>query len=163
MLEFSRWIAATSLSALIDNALWVIPTVQTIHIICLALLFSSVGAVALASYGRLGKTVSLAQMGARFAPWIWGSLLILLITGTILIIGEPERELINWAFWIKIPLLVVTAAATALFMSSLGRSDTVGDVAFQARARTQINVLVGLWALVVIFGRLIAYAQISAS
>ncbi len=160
MLSFSRWIAQTGLSDFVRDLLWIIPTVQTVHILALALLFTSVGAVALASYGRLGGRISPAATASRFAPWVWGALVVLLVTGSILIVGEPERELINWAFWIKIPLIVVAGLATAVLMSRLGKDALVDGSATLARSRGVALVLVLLWALVIVFGRLIAYAQI---
>lgn len=164
MLAFSQWLAATPASAFVQNLLWVIPAVQTLHILSLALLLSSVGALALASFGRLGRSVPLSKLAHRFAPWIWGALVVLLATGTILIVGEPERELINWAFWIKIPLLVVTAVLTAVYLTYLGRHQRFGgdDIAIQTRARAPAAALMVLWCLVIVFGRLIAYAQITS-
>ena len=162
MLAFSHWLAATSLSAAIDGALWLIPTVQTIHIISLALLFSTAAALALASYGHLARNVPLAQTARRFAPWVWATLALLLGTGVILIIGEPEREFINWAFWIKMPLIVIAAAATAFLLSQLGQSEAVGDVIARAKVKAPATAVLLLWCLVVIFGRLIAYGQITS-
>jgi hypothetical protein len=155
MLAFSRWLAETPLSEAVQNILWIIPAVQTVHILSLAILLTSVGAVALASFGRLGRAVAMADMAGRFAPWVWGAFATLLATGTILIVGEPERELINWAFWIKVPLLVAAAALTAVFLSRLAGG---GE---RAAARGPALVLVLLWGLVIVFGRLIAYAQIA--
>ena len=68
MLAFSHWLAGTPLSGFVDGVLWLIPTLQTIHIICLALLFSTAGALALASFGHLARRVPLAQTARRFAP-----------------------------------------------------------------------------------------------
>jgi hypothetical protein len=161
MLAFSQWLAATPLSEAVQNILWLIPAVQTVHILSLAILLTSVGAVALASFGRLGRAVALADMAGRFAPWVWGAFAILLASGTILIIGEPVRELINWAFWIKVPLLVVAAGLTAVFLSRLARGRGPVDPARHAAARGPALGLVLLWCLVIVFGRLIAYAQIT--
>ena len=93
---------------------------------------------------------------------MWVTLVVLLLTGTVLIIGEPEREFINWAFWIKMPLIVVAGAATAFLLSRLGQTDVVADVAARAQVRAPAVAVVVLWALVVVFGRLIAYGQISS-
>jgi uncharacterized membrane protein len=160
LLAFSEWLAATSLSTRVQNLLWLIPTLQTFHIIALAILFTSVGAVALRSFGRLGTEASPALVARRFQPWVWGALAVLLATGSVLIIGEPQREFINWAFWIKMPLIVIAALGTALQFSFLAHSEGTDPAVLQARGRLVAVALVALWVLVVIFGRLIAYAQI---
>ena len=103
------------------------------------------------------EPAAMADMAGRFAPWVWGAFATLLASGTVLIIGEPERELINWAFWIKVPLLVAAAALTAVFLSRLAGG---GE---RAAARGPALVLVLLWCLVIVFGRLIAYAQITVA
>jgi len=161
VLGFSEWLAGTSASALVTNLLWVIPTFQTIHILALAILFTSVGAIALRSYGLLGLAATPAQTARRFTPWVWTALVALLVTGSVLILGEPVREFINWAFWIKIPLILIAAAATAAITNGLARSEGADPNAVIARARRGTAVIVLLWGLVVVFGRLIAYGQIA--
>ena len=37
--DFSKWLAATSLSHTIQTTGWIIPALQTIHILCVAVLF----------------------------------------------------------------------------------------------------------------------------
>src|SRR6267154_1776941 len=38
--EFSKWLAATEVSHLIQTTTWIIPTLQIIHILCVAAVFS---------------------------------------------------------------------------------------------------------------------------
>lgn len=161
MLAFSQWIAASRLSAFVQDVLWLIPTLQTFHILALALLFSAVGAVTLRSFGRLARNAPAAELARRFSPWVWGALVVLLVTGTILIIGEPVRELINWAFWIKIPLLLAAAIATAVLFGKIAHQPATAGPAGDAATRPLAAGLVLVWALVIVFGRLIAYAQIA--
>jgi len=42
MQGFARWLEGTSASEFVQKTLWLIPLMQTIHIICVALVFSSV-------------------------------------------------------------------------------------------------------------------------
>ncbi len=41
--EFCRWLAATSLSEHIQDIFWVIPTVQIVHIVSIAIVMTSDG------------------------------------------------------------------------------------------------------------------------
>lgn len=161
MLGFSEWLAGTSASELVTNLLWVIPTFQTIHILALAILFTSIGAITLRSYGLLGVGATPAQTARRFTPWVWSALVVLFVTGSVLILGEPVREFINWAFWIKIPLIVVAAVATGAVTTWLAHSEGTDPNALVARAKRGSAILILLWGLVVVFGRLIAYGQIA--
>ncbi len=42
MTAFAQWLAGTSASMVVQKTLWLIPLMQTIHIVCVALVFSSV-------------------------------------------------------------------------------------------------------------------------
>ena len=39
---FADWLATTALSTTIQNVSWIIPTVQTVHIVCVAIVISAV-------------------------------------------------------------------------------------------------------------------------
>lgn len=157
MLSFAEWLASTSASATVTDILWLIPTLQTIHIICLAILFSSIFAIALGVNGKLGGETSAPVLARRFIPWVKIAFVVLVITGVLLIVGEPPREIMNWASWVKFPLIVVALIATANFYRTVANADAESVA---AKAKSGIKTLVVLWALVIIFGRLIAYGQL---
>jgi len=105
--EFSKWLAATPLSHTIQTIGWIIPTLQTIHILGVAALFSSAILVDLRVLRLIQRDVPLAEVARRFLPVIWPVVVILLLTGSLLIIGEPRRSLLNATFYLKMTLLVV--------------------------------------------------------
>jgi putative copper export protein len=107
LLGLSKWLSATSLSAEIQTTGWLIPAVQTIHIVAVAVLFSSVILVDLRLLRVLLRDVPLADVARRFLPVIWPVLLVLLVSGSVLIIGEPRRALVNTTFYLKMTLLLV--------------------------------------------------------
>ena len=41
--QFSDWLASTALSQAFANANWFVPTVQTVHILCIALVVTALG------------------------------------------------------------------------------------------------------------------------
>src|SRR6202167_5481933 len=105
--DLSKWLAATSLSHTIQTTTWIIPTLQTIHILSVAVLFSSAVLVDLRLWRLLQRDMTLPDVARRFLPVIWPFFLILLMTGSLLIIGEPRRSLLNTTFYLKMALLVV--------------------------------------------------------
>jgi uncharacterized membrane protein len=110
--DFSRWLAATPLSHAIQTNGWVIPMLQTIHILAVAVVFSSAILVNLRLWRLLQRDVAVSDIARRFLPVIWPVLLILLLTGSLLIIGEPRRALLNTTFYFKMTLLVVALVLT---------------------------------------------------
>src|SRR5258708_19469941 len=87
--EFSRWLAATQVSHTIQAAEWIIPTLQTIHILCVAAVFSSAILVDLRIWRLLQRDVPLPEVARRFLPTIWPGLFILLLTGSPLFLAGP--------------------------------------------------------------------------
>jgi hypothetical protein len=86
------------------------------------------------------------------------SLLILLATGTIMIIGEPPRTLKNPVFQLKMALLVGAVTVTGLFQYLLRRNpafDAGSRQRFAAEAIAVLSML--LWLGIIFSGRWIAY------
>src|SRR3982074_395202 len=106
--EICRWLAATSLSQTIQTTGWIIPALQVIHILCVAVVFSSAILVDLRIWRLLQRDVPMPEVAGRFLPAIWPVLLILLITGSLLIVGEPRRSLLNSTFSLNMALLAVS-------------------------------------------------------
>ena len=113
MTSISDWLAATSVSLFIQDRFWVVPTIQSIHILAIGIVLSSIAMLDLRLAGFIGREQSMRGLTLRFYPWIWGALAVLLTTGLIMIMGEPARELLNWIFWTKMGLIVGAVLFTA--------------------------------------------------
>lgn len=154
MLEaLSRAIADTSASAYIADNLWITPAVQSVHILAIAALSGSVLMICLRLMGRTAD-IALSVVDRRFSPWIWWPALFLLLSGIVLVVGEPDRELMNVLFRLKMLLVIVLLALVALFQRRLrGNPDAWRGVS---------GGLLGLgmallWVAIVSAGRWIAY------
>jgi hypothetical protein len=159
--EFSKWLAATPLSHVIQTTKWVIPALQTVHILSVAVVFSSAVLVDLRLWRLLNRDVPLPQVARRFLPTIWPVLLVLLITGSLLIIGEPKRSLLNSAFYLKMALLAVAIVLTAWLQWSLSSSPTFWDKNRARRTAGQLAATLSIlvWCGILFAGRWIAYTQ----
>ena len=159
--ELSKWLAATPLSHIIQTTSWFIPTIQIIHILGVAVLFSSAVLVDLRIWRLLERDIPLAQVSRRFLPPIWPVLLILLITGSLLIVGEPRRSLLNSTFYLKMALLAVAIMLTAGLQRSISSSPNSWDKDRGRRlaARFAATASIALWCGILFAGRWIAYTQ----
>jgi hypothetical protein len=159
--EFSRWLAATSLSHTIQTAGWIIPTLQTIHILSVAVVFSSAILVDLRIWRLLERDVPLPEVARRFLPTIWPVLLILLTTGSLLIVGEPKRSLLNSTFYLKMALLAVAIVLTVGLQRSISSSPNFWDRSRARRVagRFAASVSMMVWCGILFAGRWIAYTQ----
>jgi hypothetical protein len=158
LIGFSQWLAATSLSHTIQTVTWIIPTLQTIHILCVATVFSSAVLVDLRIFRLFERDEPLREVTRRFLPPIWPVLLILLVTGSLLIIGEPRRSLVNTTFYLKMALLLVAILLTATLQRMVLASPGVfEDRSRQMAGRALATVSILVWCGILFAGRWIAY------
>jgi hypothetical protein len=159
--EFSRWLATTGLSHTIQTTGWIIPTLQTIHILSVAAVFSSAILVDLRIWRLIERDQPLPEMARRFLPTIWPVLLILLVTGSLLIVGEPRRSLLNSTFYLKMALLVLAILLTAGLQRSISSSPNSWDRDRWRRmaGRLAATVSILVWCGILFAGRWIAYTQ----
>lgn len=160
---FCEWLAQTPVSLVIQNVSWIIPSVQSIHILCIAIVMSAVFMVDLRLLGVIGRDQPVAAYTSRFLTWIWPTLGVLLISGSILITGEPTRSLENPAFQTKMVLLILAMITTAVL-----QRPTAKDPAYWELRRGRKLSAAGLavlslvlWVGIVFAGRWIAYMNIS--
>lgn len=94
MLALAQWLSETPMSLRLRDVLWLIPLVQTIHILAIAVVVSSVLMIDL-RFLRITRSQSIAATAHRFVPWLWSGLAVLAVSGVTLIIAEPKRALAN--------------------------------------------------------------------
>jgi putative copper export protein len=163
--EFAQWLATTDISLAIQTRSWVIPTVQSIHIVGIGIVLASVFMIDLRIFGLAGRDQTLKQTTRRFSPWLWGALVVLLVTGALMVVGEPVRELMSFSFWLKMSLLVLGILIAVVFQVALKRNERDWEHAIVNRWTTKSLAVVTLlvWCSIIVLGRLIAYDHVWGS
>lgn len=159
MSGFAQWLQSTSLSVTIQSAGWVIPLLQAIHILMIGVVFVAILMVALRILERLHMDETLAAVWSRFSLWIWGGLAVMTLTGVLLVIGEPVRELMSLSFWLKMALLSIGVASAVAFGRVLVPATLAAGLqrGFSAAAKAGAAATVVLWLAIIFLGRAIAY------
>jgi magnesium-transporting ATPase (P-type) len=157
--QFCDWLSRTSISVAFQSANWFVPLVQTVHIMAIAILLTSVYIVSFRLIGLTRGSQPLAALTSKSTPWIWTTLCVLLVTGALLTITEPARELLNWAFRVK--MLMVLALAGILWLVQL-RIRQNPEYWSESPARRHAGRALGIVAVIVgasivTAGRWIAY------
>ena len=163
MNEFALWLSQTYPSVLIQTHNdWMIPTIQSIHIAGIGIVLTSVFMMDLRILGLAGKDQTLRQTTRRFGPWLIWSLVALLVTGVLMVIGEPVRELVTVSFWLKMFLIAVGTLVAAIFMRTLQRNEQRWEDTMTKRLSVKLMAIFTLlvWLTVIVLGRLIAYDHI---
>jgi hypothetical protein len=112
MQNFSDWLAATALSHLFAGLSWFVPVVQTAHILSIAVVVTTLGMLDFRLLRLSRRGPPLSTMAGNFIPWTWRALGVLLVSGILLIITEPARELMNDAFRLKMLLVLLLVLLT---------------------------------------------------
>jgi hypothetical protein len=159
MQRLSDAIAQTDGSIAIGSAGWVIPTVQSIHILAIAVVMSATAMLNLRLAGFIGRDTSVRQLANRSLPWLWWSLPVLLATGVVMIIGEPARELTNAYFWSKMAMVLLAVALTIVLQRFLDDCPYREMAPAKRRVTRAISLLsLVLWLAIIFCGRWIAYS-----
>lgn len=153
--QFSDWLSSTAFSQLIQTTTWSIPAIQTVHILALALLFTAALLLSLRIAGRGLSAEPLAQLTARFSRMIWLLLLVLLVSGSLLIIAEPGRTITNPVFYLKMVQLAVVVLITA-WLAAVSRREGFRPGGLHIAAGVLAMLL---WTGIIFAGRFIAYYE----
>jgi hypothetical protein len=159
--KFCQWLQATALSQVIQSNGWIIPTLQTIHILSIGLVIASVLLIDLRIFGLVSRRQPASAVAARFLPTIWWPLPVLLATGSLLIIAEPARSLENPSFQLKMALLIAAILVTLAYQRPLRRDAGYWEETSLRRGSARLLALVSasLWIGIILAGRWIAYTQ----
>lgn len=159
MVELLIELSQSPLSLAMATSPWVVPTMQSIHIMAIAVVLISVLVTALRVVGLSWGGVSIRQTVDRFAPWAWTGLALLALTGIILIMAEPIRELMAISFWVKMALLVAVIIISARFMRAVRTNASLADTGGKGdpQMRRTAILTVAMLVVIIFMGRFIAY------
>jgi len=161
--QFCLWLEDTPLSQAIQVSGWIVPITQIIHIFALSAALSVALMIGLRLLGYFATEQPFATTFNKCWPIFKVALFVLLVTGCILIAGEPSRSLANISFQIKMIFLTLVLLILRLIKIRLVNPLTDWKSGYESERFLQLQgkVLALLLLLslvcVVIAGRLIAY------
>ena len=150
------WLYGTAVSAAIRDTDWIVPTVQAIHICAITVVVGSALVTELRIAGVVAPDESMNVVAQRYLPWMWRALAVLVATGLVMVVGEPERVLANRVFWIKMSLVALGVLLSIALRGPLLRS---ADGVRRQPTKALAWLLMILWAAVIFSGRWIAYTS----
>jgi hypothetical protein len=161
--SFATWLYATAPSVFIrSHESWMLPTIQSVHIVAIATAVGSAFMMAMRVVGWLGADQTVLETQRRYGPWLAGALWVLLLSGSLLVLAEPPREFDAISFWLKMILVALVVVLTVAFGRSVRRHDARWEGAVLARSGLRWAALATflIWIAIIFLGRFIAYDQI---
>ncbi|WP_374654029.1 DUF6644 family protein [Phenylobacterium sp.] len=157
--QFCDWLQNTAFGLYIQDEFWVIPMLQSAHILGIGVLFVSIAMIDLRVLGVRDKFGPVSTSSRQLLPWTWVGLGVLVLTGALLFCGEATRCFINPGFRWKMVLLVVGVLTTIYFQRTVGQA--VASDADNAARTPAVKLAAALslsaWVGVIVLGRWIAY------
>jgi hypothetical protein len=152
LLELFQAIENSGVGQAIRDSKWLFPVIEAVHLLGLATIGGAVLIVdlRLLGFGLRRQPVRDIARGAQ--PWLIGSLLVMLLTGSLLFTSEATKCYYHEAFWVKMTSL----ALAILFTFTIRRKVTLADHARWPKAVGIISVV--LWSGVGIGGRWIGFS-----
>jgi hypothetical protein len=150
---FFAWIEDGAFSTAFRESEFAFPLSLTAHVFSVALVAGTSLPVALRLAGYL-RGVPLAGL-MRYLPIFWIGLVVSTVSGGLLLIGYPTKTLTNPLFYVKVAAILAAIWVMWTARRSVG-SPTAAELS-PARARVMGLSLIGLWAVVIAAGRLLAY------
>lgn len=149
----------TPLSTAIRLVPGLIPGLQSVHLLAIAILLGSAIVMELRLAGVLAADVAQRIVVRRYLPWLLGALGVLLLTGMTLVIAEPQRVLGNTVFWWKMSAVLGAFVLTLLFRYPILREQFQLEQAWWRKmVKPTAWLLLAAWVFVIFCGRWIAYA-----
>src|SRR5579871_604889 len=145
MMQFALWLKGTAFSLMLQNVLWMVPAIQTVHILAIAVLTVSVAMIGLRVLGATKGYETTPTLIHRLRPWTWTGLCVLVITGLLLFIEEPDRLLADIGFQIKMALLVLAIPATIIADAAAQRANVTGNASHGVNPRVASVATLTLW------------------
>jgi len=161
--DLQNWIDQTSLSTTIKTVSWIIPIVQSVHILAISVVMASILLMNLRTLGLLGYVESVKVFFDRYLPRFWISLGVLFVSGVLLITGEPQRTLHNPVFYTKMTLLLVSIGAVLVLKRQADLSSAGGQAGSSLSARILAGTSFTFWIAIIFCGRWIAFAYGAAT
>jgi uncharacterized membrane protein len=159
--DICTWLENSSLAVAIAESEWLFPTIETVHVLSLTMVFGSIAMLDLRLLGLANRTSGVRQLSEEILPWTWTAFVIAAISGVLMFISAATKYFDNIPFRIKILLLALAGLNMAVFQTTGYRSVAAwnDDVKTPRAARIAAGVSMALWIGVVFAGRWIGFVD----
>ena len=154
MRAFAEWLYGTTPSVAIHSTLWLIRLLQATHLVTAGVAVGSGVMIALRALGWQRADEPFEGVWRRFAPWLAGSLAVMVATGIAQTLGDPVREFTATSYWVKLVLLLCGVLGT-LSLARAARRAAAAD--FSPAVKLIAAGLILCWLALPPLGRMIGY------
>ena len=154
-----EWVDGTAWSIALRESYYAWPLIESTHVLTIALFVGTAMMMDLRLLGVTFGNVSASDFTGRMLNWTRGGFAVLVVTGLLIFYSQPIRYYHNIFFRLKVILLIVGGINIFLFHTRIHRKVAEWDLdgVPPRAARISGAVSIGVWLVIVVLGRLIAY------
>jgi hypothetical protein len=156
LLPFFQWCENSGLGETIRSSSWLFPVIESLHLLGLAVIGGAVLVVDLRLLGFGLRRQPVAQLASDAQRWLVGSLMVMLVTGTLLFTSEAIKCYYHAAFWVKMTSLFLAIVFTFTVRRKLTMADETRVSPLWSKLVAVISVT--LWSGVGVGGRWIGFS-----
>lgn len=159
LLWAAEWLASTNGSIALHESQYMYTIVESVHVLTLCIFVGFAVLFDLRLLNQALTRVPVSEVSRRLLPWSVGGFVIMVITGAALFYAIPVRTYLSIWFRFKVVFLILAGLNVWIFTNGVYTRVAewdLAEVAPKAARRAGIASLI-LWALIVVFGRMIAY------
>jgi hypothetical protein len=155
-------IEGSALGQAMRQWLWLYPSVETVHLVGIGLLFGSIAVLDLRLLG-FARNISARALAKHVLPWTAASFLLIVPSGLLMFTAHASDFIGSPVFIIKMCLIMTAGLNAALFHTITFRTVEVWDSEEMRNlppppsARWSAAISLLLWISVIACGRLLAY------
>ena len=159
ILELCTWLEESPLGVAITESEWLFPTIETLHVLALALVIGSIAMLDLRLLGVSNRDRGVIQLAEDTLPWTWSAFVVAAITGALMFVSAATSYYDNVPFRIKLVLLALAGVNMAVFhLTAFGAAhDWNFALPTPQAARIAASLSLLFWVGVVVAGRWIGF------
>ena len=159
LLSFCQWLAETPFSTGIRESTYIYPIIESVHVLSLCIFVGLLLLWDLQLLGVILRRVAVSEVWARLIPWITIGAALMVASGLLLFASDPVRFFGNIFFRVKAFGLFLALLNAMAFHLGIERKLVDWDTAIVTprAAKFAGAISIGLWAVIVVTGRFVAY------
>ncbi len=157
-IAFLHWLETTPPALFVSQAIFGFSAIDMVHIAAISVVFGMIAVVDLRLLGIASKDCAVTDICRQALPWTWVAFEIAALTGVLMFTGQAVKYYNNYAFRMKLLLLLAAGINMLVFHYITYRGVAKWDrAAAPLSARLAGAISLACWIAIVAYGRWTAY------